>query len=75
MFQGLPGQVLVNELFHSHVVNNTRPATIGMWQNDKGLVMKKSVQDCCYNITGANIRIVTIEVSAWYRIASLFALL
>ncbi|CAM1299965.1 Uncharacterised protein r2_g986 [Pycnogonum litorale] len=62
--------VVVSELFHNYYEARTDSQIIGRWNFDSTLSMKKSIEDCCHNISGATIRIVTVEHEPFVKIES-----
>ncbi|KAG1653906.1 Glutamate receptor ionotropic, delta-1 [Nymphon striatum] len=61
-------RVAIYEMFHSYIIDETKIEIIGKWESTKGLTTKKAVEECCHNISGAVINIVTIEHEPFVKI-------
>ncbi|KAG1669291.1 Glutamate receptor ionotropic, delta-1 [Nymphon striatum] len=61
-------QIALREFFHNYNFGRTRSRFSGYWDKRKGLKLFRSIEESCNDITGAKIRVVTVEHEPFVKI-------
>ncbi|CAM1331323.1 Uncharacterised protein g10546 [Pycnogonum litorale] len=56
---------MLYSLYHDFESNSTRSSSIGNWSEQHGLRASRTLSECCINITGARIKIATMNEPPW----------